>query len=154
MSKSNHFFGQSVFGQLLQLIDPAIIARSVKKTNAGRYTKRFKTLDHLISKLFVCLSSCTSLPEVAGAMLGMKGKTGHFKLTHLPYRSTLSDANASRTLEVFSMIYSGLVKDNSHLLSDSQAHHWFVKPLKILDSTTIGLFKDYNVLFGIYHKEC
>ena len=148
MSKSNHFFGQPVFGQLLQFINPTLVARSVRKTNSDRYTKRFKTWDHLISMLFVSLSGCTSLREVAGALLGMKGKTGHFKLTHLPYRSTLSDANARRTPEVFSMIYSGLVKEFSYLLSDSRALHWFGKPLKILDSTTIGLFKDFMKCAG------
>ncbi len=94
MSKRNHFFGQFFFGQLLQFINPTLVARSSKKTNSDRYTKRLKTWDHLMSMLFVSLSGCTSLREVSGALLGMKGKTGYFKLNHLPYRSTLSDPNA------------------------------------------------------------
>src|SRR5690554_647310 len=94
MNKSSYFFGQSVFGQLISLIDSNLIKSAVKKYNSDRYTKKFSTSDHLISMLFSTFSHCTSLREVAAGMLGLKGKTSHFQLKHIPYRSTLSDANA------------------------------------------------------------
>ncbi len=93
MSKNTHFFGQSVFGQLISLIDNSIVTRNGIKHNADRYIKKFTTKDHLISMLFGVFAKVTSLREVSGAMLGLSGKTKHFQLGSLPYRSTLSDAN-------------------------------------------------------------
>jgi hypothetical protein len=78
MDKSIHFFGTSVFGQLISLIDSKIITSSAKRNNSDRYVKRFKTKDHLISMLFCSFAKCTSLREVSGAMLGLSGKTKHF----------------------------------------------------------------------------
>jgi hypothetical protein len=80
MDKSTHFFGQSVFGQLISLIDPAIISESSKQCKSDRYVKRFTTKDHLISMLFCTFAKCTSLREVSGAMLGLSGKTKHFQI--------------------------------------------------------------------------
>jgi len=118
VNKSNHFYGQSVFGQLISLIDLSIISASVKKCNADRYVKRFSTKDHLISMLFCVFAKCSSLREVSGAMLGLSGKTKHFKLDNIPYRSTLSDANKRRNADVFCQIYNGLLKKYGRALSD------------------------------------
>ena len=93
MNKSTYFFGQSVFGQLISMIDTGIIARNSKRYKADHYVKRFTAKDHLISMLFCVFAKCSSLREVTGAMLGLSGKTKHFGLRHIPYRSTLSDAN-------------------------------------------------------------
>jgi hypothetical protein len=99
MIKNTHFFGQSVFGQLISLIDNNIIYQNAQKHKANHYTKRFMAKDHLISMLFCVFAKCTSLREVSGAMLGLSGKTKHFQLLNIPYRSTLSDANKRRTSE-------------------------------------------------------
>ena len=101
MNKTTHFLGHSVLGQLISLIDDNIITRCAKKHKSDRYTKSFKTKDHLISMLFCVFAKCSSLREVSGAMLGLSGKTKHFKLTHIPYRSTLSDANKRRSADDF-----------------------------------------------------
>ena len=110
MDKNTHFFGTSVFGQLISLIDSKIIADAAKETQSDYYVKRFKTKDHLISMLFCAFAKCTSLREVSGAMLGLSGKTKHFKLDHIPRKSTLADANKRRDADVFGMIYNKLLK--------------------------------------------
>lgn len=147
MSKSNHFSTKSVFGQLISLIDDSIIKREVEKCNSDRYTKRFKTKDHLISMLFCSFSKCTSLREVSGAMLGLSGKTSGFQLKHIPKRSTLSDANKKRDVSVFGNIYHRLLKQYGVFLSDSRIKNVIKKQVKIFDSTTISLFKD--ILEGV-----
>jgi hypothetical protein len=147
MSKSNHFSTKSVFGQLISLIDEKLILRSVKKCDSDRYTKRFKTKDHLISMLFCSFSKCTSLREISGAMLGLSGKTAGFQLNHIPKRSTLSDANKKRDVLVFENIYHGLLKQYGNFLSDSRIKEVIRKQVKIFDSTTISLFKD--ILEGV-----
>lgn len=142
MSKSNYFFGQSVFGQLISLIDESLINRAVKKYNTDYYVKKFTTKDQLISMLFCVFGKCNSIREVCGAMLGLKGKTNHFELKHLPKRSTLSDANKQRTHEVFEFIYHSLLKQHKNIITDSRIKEAIKKNVKIFDSTTISLFQD------------
>ena len=142
MNKSNYFFGQSVFGQLISLIDPTLVSRVVKNYNSDYYTKRFDTSDHLISMLFSTFANCSSLREVAGAMLGLKGKTNHFQLKTIPHKSTLSDANARRSHEVFQDIYYLLYKEYSGVISDSRKQYIWEQRVEIIDSTTISLFRD------------
>lgn len=140
MSKSTHFYGQSVFGQLISYIDESIISDSAKETGSDHYFKRFKTKDHIISMLFCVFAKCTSLREVSGAMLGLAGKTKHFKLEHIPYRSTLSDANKRRDAGVFCLIYNKLLRKYGHFLSDTRIKDVINKQIEIFDSTTISLF--------------
>jgi hypothetical protein len=141
MNKSMHFFGQSVFGQLISLIDTNLINKIAKKHNSDYYTKKFNTSDHLISMLFSSFAHCSSLREVAGAMLGLKGEMAHFQLKNIPYKSTLSDANARRSHEVFQEIYSSLYKSHQPIISDSRQQYSWEKRLEIIDSITISLFK-------------
>jgi len=142
MDKSTHFFGQSVFGQLISLIDPKTISESSRESNSDRYIKKFTTKDHLISMLFCSFAKCTSLREVSGAMLGLSGKTKHFQLQHIPKRSTLSDANKRRDASVFGSIYNKLLRKYGYLFSDSRIKDVINKQIEIFDSTTISLFKD------------
>jgi hypothetical protein len=142
MDKSNYFFGQSVFGQLISLIDFAKIQSIAKKHSSDYYVKRFDTADHLISMLFSTFAHCTSLREVTASMLGLKGKTKHFQLKHIPYRSTLSDANRRRSHLVFADVYYLLLQQYRSILSDSLPRYAWEARLEIIDSSTISLFKD------------
>lgn len=143
MDKTTHFFGQSSFGQLISLIPVNIIKSAVQKTASDYRIKRFTTFDHLISMLFATLSHCSSLREISSAMLGLKGKTEHFKLKSIPYRSTLSDANRRRDELVFAQIYYNLLNFYRKFLSDSQNYKYaWEDRIEIIDSTTISLFSD------------
>jgi hypothetical protein len=149
MDKTTHFFGQSAFGQLISLIPSKIIQTAVKKTGSDYRTKRFTTFDHLISMLFATFSQCTSLREISSAMLGLKGKTEHFKLKSIPYRSTLSDANKRRNELVFSFIYYELYRFYRRFISDSQEYQYaWENRVEIIDSTTISLFSDIMKCVG------
>jgi len=142
MDKSTNFFGTSVFGQLISLIDSSVITRAVIKYKTDKYVKKFKTKDHLISMLFCAFAKCTSLREVSGAMLGLSGKTKHFQLDHIPRRSTLSDANQLRTCDAFGYIYNQLLLRYGHHMSDSRIKDVINKQIEIFDSSTISLFQD------------
>ena len=151
MDKSTHFFGTSVFGQLISFtctvyevrgIDDKIISKCVKSCNSDYYVKRFKTKDHLISMLFCVIAKCSSLREVSGAMLGLSGKTKHFRLESLPYRSTLSDANKRRDSSVFEKIYYSLLQEYHWVISDSRFKDVIKRQVEIFDSTVISLFQE------------
>jgi hypothetical protein len=92
--------------------------------------------------LFCTFAKCTSLREVSGAMLGLSGKTKHFQLSHIPRRSTLSDANYRRQATVFGKIYNKLLVKYGGYISDSRIREVINKQIEIFDSTTISLFKD------------
>lgn len=142
MGKNKYFSTKSVFGQLISLIDDSMIKGAVKKHDSDRYVKRFKSQDHLFSMIFCSLVKCNSLREVAGGMLGLSGKKEALRLNHIPRRSTLADANKKRKVEFFEEIYNELLKKYSYVLSDSRFRDALGKNVKIVDSTTIGLFKD------------
>jgi hypothetical protein len=142
MSKSTHFFGQSVFGQLIELIDPAVFSQVLRQSKADHCYKRFHSWDHLVCMLFAVFSHCTSLREVCGAMMGLKGKLEHFGLRKAPRRSTLSDSNRCRTTSLFALLYYKLFQRYRTILSDSRFMQIGGKSISVIDSTTIGLFKD------------
>ena len=142
MGKSKFFFGHSVFGQLISLINRMVVSQAVTATKSDRYCKRFTTWDHLVTLLFATLGGCTSLREVHGGLLGLKGKTEHLGLGHICSRSTLSDANIRRTPKVFENIYNALIKQNQSILSDSRLKAIYGKSVVLLDSTTVTLFKE------------
>ena len=153
MGKSNYFSSKSVFGQLISLIDDKKIKDAVKKYDSDRYVKRFKSKDHLISMLFCSFAKCSSLREVSGAMLGLSGKTESFQLSCIPKRSTLSDANKIRKVEFFEEIYNNLLHQYSSVLSDSRIENVLNKQVKIVDSSTISLFKDILSCVGRKSRE-
>ena len=142
MPKSTYFFGQSVFGQLIELINPGIINDAIRKTSADRHYKRFFVNDHLVTMLFGVTAHCTSLREICGTMMALCGKLEHFGMERVPRRSTLSDANANRHFDVFAQIYYGLLNTYRSVLSDSQSFRVKGKKVVAIDSTTITLFKD------------
>jgi hypothetical protein len=141
MSKSIHFFGQSVFGQLISLISRSDVQQKVKLYQSDRFCKGFTSWDHLLSMLFCGLGNCNSLREVSAAFLGLKGKTEHLGLKKIPRRSTLSDANKKRTPLFFEAVYYQLLKRYRRNISDSRFKDRFGKELMIFDSTTISLFQ-------------
>ncbi|MDR2221110.1 MAG: IS4 family transposase [Flavobacteriaceae bacterium] len=142
MSKSTYFSSKSVFGQLISLIDVEIIKSAVVKANSDYYVKKFKSKDHLISMLFCCFAKCNSLREVSGAMLGLSGKTKGFQLDHIPKRSTLSDANKNREVSFFEDVYNQLLYKYTNTISDSRIKDVIKKQVKLVDSSTISLFKE------------
>lgn len=147
MNKSNNFSGQPIIKQLLKLLSPTIITRTVSQHNSDKYYKRFKTYDHLVTMLYATLSGVSSLRELSTILLACEGRIGHLNLKYFPKRSTLSDANKNRSSEVFASIYYELFNTYRSFLSDSSPLSLPVKHLKIVDSTTISLFSD--ILKGV-----
>lgn len=92
--------------------------------------------------LFAALSGVSSLRELSSIMLACEGKINHLNMHHFPRRSTISDANANRSSQVFGAIYGQLLNRYRRFLSDSSPRKPVVKDLKIIDSSTISLFSD------------
>ena len=65
---------------------------------------------------FYSLAKCNSLREVSRVMLGLSGKTDSLQLSHIPKRSTLSDANKNIKIDFFEDIYNMLLFEYSSVL--------------------------------------
>ena len=82
MSKNNKFSGKPIISQVLDLLDRVKINRTAKERKSDRYYKKFKTIDHLITMIYVVLSGCNSLREITGIMLACEGKINHLGIKY------------------------------------------------------------------------
>lgn len=142
MGKDPNFIGQPVFSQLLSFLDKSEVDEIASQYQADRYTKKLTTHGHLVTMLYCVFHRCSSIREVTTGMQACFTKLNHVGMRYCPRRSTLSDANRSRSHEVFEGIYKALFKKYSPSLSDSRNKKDALSKLYIVDSTTISLFKD------------
>jgi len=147
MGKSTHFFGQPIYGQLINFLNKDKILRFSREENGERYVKSFNGWAHLVTMLYAVIMRFDSLREIEAAMLAEAGKLQHLGLKCVPRRSTLSDANARRSEKFFERVYRDLYATYSEILSSDSRHkiESWMKRLRIMDSTTITLFS--NLLF-------
>ena len=148
MSKSTHFIGQPMFGQLLSLLDKYKILKFSREKGGERYVKHFDAWQHLVIMLYATIKRFDSLREITDSMFPEAHKLLHLGINVMPRRSTLSYANARRSESIFEAVYADLYATyKNELSSDSrkrQTPQW-MKKLQIIDSTTITLFS--NLIF-------
>lgn len=148
MSKSTHFFGQPVYGQLIKSLDRAKIVEMSRKNGGEKYVKSFDGYVHLLTMLFAVIMRFDSLREIEAAMTAEVRKLAHLGIEKVPKRSTLSDANARRSEKFFEEVYRDLYESNKGKLSSDSRRNGtesWIKALRIIDSTTITLFS--NMIF-------
>ena len=148
MSKSSHFSGQPLYGQVIKLLDKSKILQVSREMHGERYTKRFDCWIHLVVMLYAVIKRFDSLREITASLLAEANKLGHLGISFKISRSTLSDANKRRPEAIFEAIYRDLYgRYRTVLSSDSRSGKTpkWMKRLQIIDSTTITLFS--NLLF-------
>jgi hypothetical protein len=148
MGKSNHFSGQPLYRQIINLLDKSKILKISHEKGGERYVKSFNAWNHLVSMLYAVIRRFDSLREIEASMLMEARKLCHIGIGTMPRRSTLADANKRRPEAVFEAIYRDLYARNRHLLcpdSRSGKTPKWMKRLQIIDSTTISLFS--NIIF-------
>lgn len=141
MGKSNNFFGQPIFSQMVGLLNKSKITSRALEHKSDHYCKRFSTFQHLITMVYGVTSGCNSLRELCGGIVSYGDKIAHCKFDYSPKRSTISDANKRRDCIVFEDIYDDLVKEYLPDLSDSHKQLVIDKKVYAIDSTTIALFQ-------------
>ena len=92
--------------------------------------------------LYAVMSGSEKIRSVVLGLLALKTRLYHLGIKYFPKRSTISDANRDRSSEVFGSLYASLHKKYAHLLPDSRDRWDVLERLKIIDSTTITLFKE------------
>lgn len=121
MSKSSHFFGQPIYGQLIKSLDREKIIEISHKHGGERYVKSFDGFTHLLTMLYAVIMRFDSLREIEASMLAEVRKLHHVGIETVPKRSTLSDANARRSEKFFEEVYRDLYEaQKDKLTSDSR----------------------------------
>lgn len=148
MSKSSHFSGQPLYGQVIKLLDKSKILQISRENGGERYIKRFNGWIHLVVMLYAVIMRFDSLREITASLLAETRKLAHLGITFKIGRSTLADANRRRPETIFEAIYRDLYATYRQALSsDSRSGKTpkWMKRLQIIYSTTITLFS--NLLF-------
>lgn len=129
------------------MIPAKLIRDAAQKHHSNRYYKKLPLRVHLVSLLYGVFSYCNGLRELCEGLLACEGKLSHLGFDKAPARSTLSDANSSRSYLVFATIYQQLLEKYHGFISDSRLKGLSISNLKIIDSSTISLFGD--ILRGV-----
>ena len=119
----------TILKKILNLIDKNIVSNAVKKYSSDKYSKSFKTQDHLTALIFIQLMKCRSLRDLEIRFnTGLKySKESNIRTIK---RSTLSYSNKRRSSLVFAEIAKQLVCRQVFKMQST---------LEILDSSTITI---------------
>ena len=82
MSKSNHFFGQPLYGQFINLLDKEKIIELSRSKGGERYIKRFDAWTHLVTMLYAVIMRHDSLREISVSMLAEARKLSHIGINN------------------------------------------------------------------------
>lgn len=142
MGKITKYFGQTIFSQIFSLIPLKEIISIISNGGYDKYTKKFNSIDHLITLLYGVLKGFDSLREITNDLSINEKRLKKAGLSKAPSRSTISDANNRRSASFFGNVYSmlyGLYANFLSNISDSGSQKW-LRLLHVIDSTTITLF--------------
>lgn len=133
--------GVFIFKQLCQFLPVDFFEYLVSKYDGNKYTKSFSCWNHLLVLLWAQLTSRESLRDIIGSLNGHKSKFYHLGFGNSVRRTTLSEANERRNVEIFRLFAERIVEiaqkkkiDVDDLFLEGIPYRVFT-----LDSTTITL---------------
>lgn len=125
-------YKRTTLEQVLSLLPRRKIKEIVRERQSDRYRKSFKSWDHLMTMLIGQFAGMNSLRELEVAMNHHSQCHYHMNIGHVR-RSTLSDANKTRSYELFQDICGEMVNFLGRQSRDIK------KILTVLDSSLIHL---------------
>jgi len=123
----------SVFHSVTKHIPWGAFDRLVDEHDADMRVRRLSTKNQFLAMLYGQLSGAESLRDVVGALESHAAKLYHLGMAKVS-RSTLSDANALRSAEVFTGLFARLVAQALPGLRKKMR-----EPLHLVDSTSFRL---------------
>ena len=117
---NKNLVGHPILPQVLDLVSKITFIGLVKEHDSYRYYKKFTTWTHFVSMMFGLYTRCDSVTEIVEGMIGCVGKIGHFGLSEVPPKSTITDGNRERNRAFFESLYFSLVNRYSTFLSSSR----------------------------------
>jgi putative transposase len=126
-------FSLNRIGQLLQHLTRAVFDRAVQQHKAERHCKGFRCWDQLVAMVYGQLSGAGSLRELEVGF-NQYGAQHYHLGTRAVRRSTLADANARRTPQVFAQTAQALMG-----MANRRTRREGNELLYLLDSSSIAL---------------
>ncbi len=128
--------GNTIFGQIVQLLSRQKFRRIVESYDGDKYTKRLDCWQQLLIMLFAQLRDLKSLREIQTAIRSCPERWEQIGV-ETAARSTVSDANAERSYHIYEdMFYRFLEQCNRN----SPSHGFRLKmPVFTQDSTLVSL---------------
>jgi putative transposase len=125
----------SIFVSLLKPIDRRQFRALVEQFDGDAYDKSFKSWDHLVTMIYAQFSHAEGLRGLEAAFNANAHHHYHLGVGRLS-RSTLSDANARRPVEIFAALFSGLSQQVDRAVRREGA-----EVLRLIDASPIPLGK-------------
>ena len=128
----------SIFGSLLKPIDRRQFRAIVEEHDGDAYDKTFDSWNHLVALIFAQLSHIDSLRGLELAFNANSHHHYHLGVDELA-RSTLSDANARRPVEVFAQTFEMV-----SATADRRTRREGAEMVRLIDASPIPLGKLYK----------
>ena len=125
-------FSNSIFGEILKQLPRDLVADCGKRHASDRWSKGFKSWDHLVALMTAQLGGTTSLRELETVFNSQSRQHYHLHAGAVR-RSTLSEASRSRTPLVFRDIAMAMIERGGRRQRQAR------EVLAILDSSTISI---------------
>ena len=126
----------TILNQVLQLIPRHQFETIVKKRSGDRYVKRFDCWNQLATLLYAQTSGKDSLRDIEQGLSINDSRLYHLGLPAIK-RSTLSDANQSRSYQIFEDLFYKMLTRCKDL---TPKHRFkFKNPLQLIDATIVNL---------------
>jgi len=125
----------SIFAGLLKPIDRRQFRATVERFDGDAYDKTFDSWDHLVTLIFAQLSGINGLRGLVAAFNANSHQHYHLGVGKLA-RSTLSDANARRPVEVFAETFAQLAT-----MADRHTRQDGTEMVRLIDASPVPLGK-------------
>lgn len=127
----------TILHQLLALLPRHEFDEFVSGLDGDRYVKTFSTWNQLTTLLYAQASGKNSLREIENGLLAQGKRVYHLGLPAKIARSTLADANAKRSPQIYEQLFYALLSRCRDLTPKHRFR--FKNPLYSLDATVIDL---------------
>ena len=123
----------SVFHQLTKQVPWAAFDAAVARHGSDRRVRRLRTQDQFLALLYGQLSGAVSLREIEDGLASQQARLYHAGLRGVS-RSTLSDANAKRSFEVYADLFAAMAR-----LAKPGLRRKLRPAVRLLDATKVNL---------------
>ena len=132
-------FQDTVFAQIISLVDHNEFNRCVKKYHGEKGVKEFGCYDQFLCMIFSQLAKKRSLRDTVFTLQMMKSKLYHMGIRCNLSLNAASNANAKRDWRIYHDFAQSLIKRAQKLYLNEKIDLEVDDPIYIIDSTTINL---------------
>lgn len=126
----------TIYSELLKLCPRYHFDKAVEQHHGDRYVKTFTTWQQFMAILYSQITQKDSLRDIVTGLSAHAARWYHLGLTGI-HRSTLSDANANRSYQIFEGLFYHLLTRCKNLTPKHKFR--FKNPLYTIDASTIDL---------------